>query len=201
MQFISSLTIALLTLAMSARASRAQRVALTPDSVAAAGLTNIHDFQGNSLTVGGATGIDGTPVISFPSSSDGSSNQQERTRLIYWTFTPNGSDFVITSGIAPSLFLSYQSAPFGSTPIFAGMAVFSNLPTLFSLRPVSPPLTGVMIVSVEAEGFLTAWQNVPGITEAPVRTHISSSKADLDWSSSLVLSPVKRQLCVHRVKR
>jgi hypothetical protein len=82
-QFISFLTISLLTLAMSASASPAERVTLTPDSVAATGLTNIHDFQGNNLNLVEASQTDGTAVILFPSGFDGSINQQERTQLIY----------------------------------------------------------------------------------------------------------------------
>ncbi|KAJ7234824.1 hypothetical protein C8J57DRAFT_1379867 [Mycena rebaudengoi] len=83
MQFISSLTIALLTLVMSASASPAERVTLTPNSVAAAGLTNVHDFQGNSLNLVEASQTNGTAVILFPSGFNGSIKQQERTQLIY----------------------------------------------------------------------------------------------------------------------
>ncbi|KAJ6583418.1 hypothetical protein DFH09DRAFT_1075837 [Mycena vulgaris] len=168
MQFISSLTIALLTLAMSASASPAERVALTPDSVAAAGLINVHDFQGNSLNLVEASQTDGTAVILFPSGFDGGINQQESTQLIYWSFTANGSNFVIANGLNPSLFLSYSGAPFGATPDFAGTVVYSELPTVFSLQPVPLPLSGFNIVEVNSQTVLTAWQVVPGILQTPV---------------------------------
>jgi hypothetical protein len=82
MQLISALTISILALVMSISASPAKPVALTPDTVAAAGLTNIHDFQGNSLNlVGNVNPTEGTGVIGFPSGFDSSINQQERTHL------------------------------------------------------------------------------------------------------------------------
>ncbi|KAJ7809224.1 hypothetical protein B0H14DRAFT_3151670 [Mycena olivaceomarginata] len=190
MQFISSLIIALLTLAMSTSASPAQGVALTPDSVAAAGLTNVHDFQGNSLNLVGASQTDGTAVILFPSSFDGAINQQERTLLIYWNFTPNGSNFVIANGMNPSLFLSYPGAPFGATPDFAGTVVYSKLPTVFSLQPVPPPLTGVMIVELNSQTVLTAWKVVPGILQTPVTLAPVSPSLQNQQTWTIVTAPL-----------
>ncbi|KAJ7246675.1 hypothetical protein C8J57DRAFT_1724739 [Mycena rebaudengoi] len=158
MQFIASLTIALFTLALSASASP---VALTPDSVAAAGLTNVHDFQGNSLNLVEASQVDGTPVILFPTGFDGSINQQ-------WSFIANGSNFVIANGLNPSLALSYPGAPFGATPDFASPVVYSNLPTVFSLLPLPPPSPGFRIQESISKTVLTSWQVVPGILQTPV---------------------------------
>ncbi|KAJ7244812.1 hypothetical protein C8J57DRAFT_1242480 [Mycena rebaudengoi] len=165
MQFISSLTISLLTLAMSASA---ERVALTPDSVAAANLTNIHDFQGNSLNLQSGIQTNGTAVIAFPSSFDNFINQQERTQLIYWTFAASGSNFSIANGLDSSLFLSYPGAPFGGPANFAGAVVYSKLPANFSLQPRAPPTPGFFIVEFNSKAALTSWPAVPGNQQTPV---------------------------------
>ncbi|KAJ6553638.1 hypothetical protein B0H10DRAFT_2125246 [Mycena sp. CBHHK59/15] len=162
MQLISALTSSLLALAMSISASPAKPIALTPDDVAAAGLTNIHDFQGNSLNLAGAANANGASVIGFPSSFDSAINQQ-------WSFISQGSNFIIASGMNSSLFLSYPAAPFGGAPNQGGTVVFSDqFPAEFTLNVVAPPSPGISIVEVSHKQALTSWPAVPGVNESPV---------------------------------
>ncbi|KAJ7437333.1 hypothetical protein FB451DRAFT_1193324 [Mycena latifolia] len=163
MQLISALTISILALVMSISASPAKPIALTPDAVAAAGLTNIHDFQGNSLNlVGNVNPTEGTG----------------------WTFIPQGSNFIIANGLNTSLFLSYPAAPFAGNPAQAGAVVFSEFPAVFSLQVVAPPSSAVSIVEVTHQLALTSWPSVPGVNAAPVTLASISSvlQAEQTWT-------------------
>ncbi|KAJ7448732.1 hypothetical protein FB451DRAFT_1187549 [Mycena latifolia] len=180
MQLISALTISILALVMSISASPAKPVALTPDAVAAAGLTNIHDFQGNSLNlVGNVNPTEGTGVIGFPGGFD-------------------GSNFIIANGLNMSLFLSYPAAPFAGNPAQAGAVVFSEFPAVFSLQVVAPPSSAVSIVEVTHQLALTSWPSVPGVNAAPVTLASISSvlQAEQTWNivAAVLLKPNLWQL-------
>ncbi|KAJ7713297.1 hypothetical protein B0H16DRAFT_1899568 [Mycena metata] len=149
MQLISALAISILALVTSISASPAKPVALTPNVVAAAGFTNIHDFQGNSLNLVGNINAEGTAVIGFPSGFD-------------------RSNFIIANGLNTSLFLSYPAAPFAGSPDLAGTVVFSEFPAVFSLEVIAPPSSAVSIVEVTHQLALTSWPSVPGVDAVPV---------------------------------
>ncbi|KAJ7812229.1 hypothetical protein B0H13DRAFT_1926216 [Mycena leptocephala] len=171
MQLISALTISILALAMSISASLTKPVALTPDAVAAAGLTNIHDFQGKGLNlVGNVNPTEGTGVIGFPGNG--------------LPGNADGSNFIIANGQNTSLFLSYPAAPFAGNPAQAGTVVFSKFPAVFSLQVVAPPSPGVSIVEVTHQLALTSWASVPGVEPAPVTLSTISSvlQAEQTWT-------------------
>lgn len=84
MQLLCSLIVALLALATTAvGVPKDNRVALTPDTVAPAGLTNIHDFLGNSLVALTGDGPNDVPVVAVSASSDNKTSQQVATNSIF----------------------------------------------------------------------------------------------------------------------
>ncbi|KAF7324220.1 hypothetical protein MSAN_02533600 [Mycena sanguinolenta] len=161
MQLLCSLIVALLALATTAvGVPKDNRVALTPDAVAPAGLTNIHDFLGNSLVALTSDGPNEVPVVAVSASSDNETSQQ-------WTFAPlrDTGLFEVESAVPGNiggLFMS--SGP--SSPNFSAMVV-SELDFLdFALITIgSGP--GILLIEDRSGQALTSWA-VEGLDHTPV---------------------------------